>query len=71
METDRFELEDAISACFNTTADLKLVTGRVLDGETTPDMLANTLIGIQELHDLRCQRVFDIFEALVERGTIS
>ena len=68
---DRFELEEAITACFNTTEDLKLITGRVLDGETTPDMLANTLIGIQELHELRCQRVWDIFSTLIERGTIS
>jgi hypothetical protein len=68
---DRFELEEAIAACFNTTEDLKLITGKVLEGGTTPDMLANTLIGVQELHDLRCQRVMDIFSALVERGTIS
>jgi hypothetical protein len=68
---DRFELEEAITACFNTTEDLKLITGRVLDGETTPDMLANTLIGIQELHELRCQKVWDIFSTLIERGIIS
>jgi hypothetical protein len=64
-------LEEAITACFNTTEDLKLITGRVLDGETTPDMLANTLIGIQELHELRCQKVWDIFSTLIERGIIS
>lgn len=68
---DRFELEEAIIACFNTTADLKLLAGRVFDGETTPDMLANTLIGIQELHELRCQKVWDIFSTLIERGIIS
>lgn len=67
---DRFELEDAITACFQTTDDLKLVTGQVLDGEGAPDALANALIGIQELHALRCQKVFDIFEALIASGKI-
>jgi hypothetical protein len=68
---DRFELETAIMACFNTSEDLKLVTERVLEGGASTDMLANTLIGIHELHELRCQRVFDIFEALINSGKIS
>jgi len=68
---DRFTLETAITACFNTSEDLKLVTERVLEGNTTPDMLANTLIGIHELHELRCQRAFDIFETLIKNGKIS
>ncbi|WP_353208338.1 hypothetical protein [Sphingorhabdus sp.] len=68
---DRFALETAITACFNTSEDLKLVTERVLEGGASADMLANTLIGIQELHELRCQRAFDIFEALLKSGKIS
>jgi hypothetical protein len=68
---DRFELEEAIMACWNTADDLKLVTQQILDGADDKDNLANALIGIQELHNLRCQRVFDIFESLIETGTIT
>jgi hypothetical protein len=67
---DRFELEDAIMACWHTADDLKLVTKQILEGDGDKDNLANALIGIQELHNLRCQRVFDIFSALVESGAI-
>jgi len=67
---DRFELEDAIMACWHTADDLKLVTKQILEGADDKDNLANALIGIQELHNLRCQRVFDIFSALVESGAI-
>ena len=68
---DRFELEDAIMACWHTSDDLKLVTQQILEGADDKDNLANALIGIQELHNLRCQRVFDIFSTLVENGAIT
>ncbi len=68
---DRFELEDAIMACWHTSDDLKLVAQQILDGADDPDSLANALIGIQELHNLRCQRVFDIFETLITTGAIT
>lgn len=68
---DRFELEDAIMACWHTSNDLKLVTKQILEGADDKDNLANALIGIQELHNLRCQRVFDIFEALLTSGAIT
>ena len=68
---DRFELEDAIMACWHTSDDLKLVAQQILDGADDTDSLANALIGIQELHNLRCQRVFDIFEALITTGAIT
>ena len=68
---NRFELEDAIMACWHTSDDLKLVAQQILDGADDKDSLSNALIGIQELHNLRCQRVFDIFEALITDGTIT
>ena len=68
---DRFELEDAIMACWHTSDDLKLVAQQILDGADDTASLANALIGIQELHNLRCQRVFDIFEALITTGAIT
>ena len=68
---DRFELEDAIMACWHTSDDINLVTQQILDGADDKDKLSNALIGIQELHNLRCQRVFDIFEALITTGAIT
>jgi hypothetical protein len=58
----RFELEEAITACWNTSDDLELIARSAEGGD---DALLNALIGVKELHDRRLQRVLDIFEQLV------
>ena len=62
-EADRFTLEAAIMACWNTADDIELIASGAERGE---DALLNALIGLKELHDRRVQRVFDIFEQLVK-----
>jgi hypothetical protein len=66
----RFELESAIMSCWNTCEDIKLVSSKALEGNMTDDELANALIGIEQLHDMRCEKVFDIFEELISRGLL-
>jgi len=66
----RFELEQAIMSCWNTGEDLKLLSNKVLEGDITDDDIANTLIGIERLHDMRCERVFEIFEELIRNGDL-
>jgi hypothetical protein len=58
----RFELEEAIMACWHTSDDLELIARGAEHGD---DSLLNALIGLKELHDKRAQRVLDIFEQLV------
>lgn len=67
----RFDLEDAISACWNTSADIELLAEHVGEQESTDDSVLNILQGIKELHELRCQRVFDIFSALIASRKIT
>lgn len=62
----RFELEEAIVACFNVADDLDLVIAEVLEGDNDPDEIANMLIGLAALHKLRCERTFQIFSQLLE-----
>jgi hypothetical protein len=69
-ENSRFELEQAIMSCWNTCEDIKLLSNKVLDGDLTDDDISNTLIGMEKLHDMRCERVFDIFEELVRNGNL-
>jgi hypothetical protein len=68
----RFDLEQAIMEAWGTREDIKLVTDAKLNTAhvDSEDDLANTLIGIEYLHNLRMQRVFDIFEHLVKEGKI-
>jgi hypothetical protein len=66
----RFELENAIMSCWNTCEDIKLVSSKVLEGGMTEDELSNALIGIEQLHDMRCEKVFEIFEDLIGCGSL-
>lgn len=65
--SDRFDLEQAIMVAWGTTEDIKLVWEYYYDGKEpmTPDELANVLLGLQNLHHLRCQKMWDIFEQLI------
>jgi hypothetical protein len=61
----RFDLEEAIMGCWHTSDDITLLADKIGGGETTEDSVLNTLQGIKELHELRCQKLFGIFETLV------
>lgn len=64
-EHTRFDLEEAIMACWHTSDDVTLLADKIGGGETTEDSVLNALQGIKELHELRCQKLFMIFENLV------
>lgn len=69
---DRFDLEQAIMAAWGTCEDLDLIFRRFYEWheDMSVDDLANLIIGIKELHQIRCQRVWDIFETLIRNGVI-
>ena len=65
---DRFNLEAEIMSVWNTKDDLQSITSRMMDdpdGPMTEDELTNVLIGLIELHDIRCKKLFNVFESLV------
>lgn len=66
---DRFNLEEAIMECWHTADDINLTIKPLLDGEVDSDDLANLLIGVRELHNLRMRKVMEIFEELVHSGS--
>ena len=65
---DRFNLEAEILSVWNTKDDLQSITSRMMDdpdGPMTEDELTNVLIGLTELHDIRCKKLFNVFEAMI------
>ena len=62
---DKFDLEQAIMVAWTTSEDIKLLLEAVCERVQTTDEIANVLIGIQSLHDMRCQKLFDIYETLI------
>lgn len=67
----RFDLEAMIMECWHTQDDLKLIARAVVeDEETDADKTANALVGLAEIHEMRCKQLWDCFEKLVENGLI-
>ena len=65
---DRFNLEAEIMNVWNTKDDLNAITSRMMDDPDpmTEDDIANVLIGLSELHDIRCKKLFNVFESMVK-----
>lgn len=69
---DRFELEDAIMSCWGTQEDIRLVSERIMEDEDlSQDSLVNALEGIAEMHNMRCKKLFEIFESMISSGHIT
>lgn len=65
IKFDRFEMETQIMSCWNITTDLKDLTEGVLEYDMSHDQIANALMGMQELYEIRFDKLFRSFEQLV------
>ena len=69
---DRFNLEAEIMHAWNTKDDLDAIAERLIDGTDgtmTEDVIGNLLVGLSELHNTRCIKLFQVFETMVkEKG---
>ena len=69
QEYDRFDLEAEILNVWQTKDDLDAIAERVCDdpdGPLTEDEIENVLIGLSELHDIRCKKLFRVFETMIK-----
>jgi len=62
MATNRFDLEEALMACWSTADDINLIAS---NADELDDDLLNALNSVKILHERRLQRVFDLFETLI------
>lgn len=62
------DLEQDIMSAWGTRDDIDLFLKQYMDGEIpmTEDDVWNILHGIQKMHELRCQRMWDTFEGLTK-----
>ena len=65
QQYDRFHLETEILNVWHTKDDLDIITERFLDELLTVDEVGNLLIGLSAMHDIRCQKLFLIFETMI------
>ena len=62
MKYDQFDFEQQIMSCWNVTTDLKDLNEGVLEGNLSKDQIANSLIGIEQLYNIRFDKLFRMFE---------
>ncbi len=65
---DRFKFEQQIMECWNVTTDIKTVSEYMLDGTLDMDRenkVANMLMGIEALYEVKFDNLFRSFEQLV------
>jgi hypothetical protein len=67
---DRFDLEQAFMMCWQTVDDLKLLSEMVTEDALDTDKIANAVMGIELLHEMRCKKTMDIFEHVVSNGEL-
>jgi len=61
-EFDRFDFEQQIMSCWNVTTDLKDLTEEVIEGNLTKDQISNVLMGLEQLYQIRFDKLFRMFE---------
>ena len=68
---DRFDLEQGIMKCWNVTEDIDLLFENVMDTEMTKDDIANALLGMKVMYDMKFEKLFKCFETLVHEKKIT
>jgi hypothetical protein len=70
---DRFDFEQQIMAVWHTADDIDVVLKAYMDNPApmTEDAVANALLGVKTLHQLRCEQLCNMFEELVQKGKIT
>ena len=72
MKYDRFKLEQLITSVRQITEDLQVVMQSHFDAEKglTEDQIMNMIIGIQQLHECRCDALYNCMEKLIKQGDL-
>ena len=63
---DRFDFEQQIMSCWNITTDLKDLNEGVIESDLSRDQISNALMGLEQLYQLRFDKLFRQFETLVQ-----
>ena len=68
VKFDRFEMEQQIMECWNVTTDIRVVSEYLQDAPLEADRedkIANMLMGIEALYQVKFEKLFRSFEQLV------
>ena len=70
MKYDRFNLEEEIQKVWGAVEDLDTILYRIMDASEGPpseDDITTMLMGLKEIHNSRCMKLWDVFETMVQQ----
>jgi hypothetical protein len=70
MSKTRFSLEQEIFDCWKVTDDLKVLLEGILEKDISKDEIANIVLGLEQLYNLKFSRLFSTFEDLIGNGDL-
>ena len=63
---DRFDLEQNIMKCWSVTEDIDLLYENVMENDMSQDDIANALLGIRVMYEMKFQKLWDSFEKMID-----
>lgn len=69
--TDRFDLEQDIMKCWNITDDIDMLMENVMERDLSTDDIANALLGLKTLYNMKFEKMFSDFETLIHEKKIT
>jgi len=72
MKYDRFKLEECITSLYQVNEDMGSMMYKEFDTKEglTEDQKMNIIIGMMELHKVRCDATWECMEELVKQGDL-
>lgn len=68
----RFDFEQKIMDCWHVVEDIKTLNRQYQDvGNLTQDQIANYLLGLETIYQVKFEQLFAQFESLVSQGKIT
>lgn len=68
--SNRFDLEEDIMSAWGIIEDLKTLSTGVMERDLDQDKIANILIGLEQLYELKFEKLWDTFEAMIRDGRL-
>lgn len=66
MRNEMMQMEENIMACWQVEQDLDILLEYVMEGDLDRDRIANIVLGMKELSNLRFDKLFNNFERAVK-----
>jgi len=72
MKYNRFDLEQLILKNWEITTEIKHLYEKVLEDDNyTRDQIANYLLGLETIYELKFNKLWDCFESIAQQGKIT